>query len=291
MVNKPHAPRASKPGKKPASSAANLNGEDTSYIVFGNDKPGKKGKAAANAPESAPPAAGKGKGKDAAPAPGQPEPEKKPDTRTLIAGSSWTGKLPMTLFNEHCQKQRWEKAEYTIRKQGEGFTGAVIIKQKHPKTGEMTVLPPITPPKEYNTTRGAQPSAVEARHFAAAYALYRVSNMKNIHMMLPPQYRDRWKGDFVDLKSEATAQGQGYLYEADPFAASKAHGEAQAARAKVNKDRAKAVEEEKKSQVVSLDGQVQGKHVLKGWQRVPKVEMGGRTVSYTHLTLPTKRIV
>lgn len=280
MVNKPHAPRSSKPGssKKPASNAANLNGEDTSYIVFGNDKPGKKGKNTANAPTPPPPAAGaKGKGKDAAPAPGQPEPEKKPDTRTLIAGSSWTGKLPMTLFNEHCQKQRWEKAEYTIRKQGDGFTGAVIIKQKHPKTGEMTVLPPITPPREYNTTRGVQPSAVEARHFAAAYALYRVSNMKNIHMMLPPQYRDLWKGDFVDLKSEATAQGQGYLYEADPFAAAKAHGEAQAAKAKARTDRAKAVEEEKKSQVVSLDGQVQGKHVLKGWQRVPKVEMGGRT--------------
>lgn len=273
MVNKPHAPRSNKPGsKKPQASASTINGEDTSYIVFGNDKPGKKGKSSQPA---TPAPAGKGKANDA-PASGQPEPEKKPDTRTLIAGSSWTGKLPQTLFNEHCQKQRWERPEYTIHKANGGFTGAVILRQKHPKTGEITVLPPIQPPKDYNKDHGKQESPVEARHFAAAYALFRVSNMKNIHMMLPPQYRDLWKGDFLDLKSEATAQGQGYLYEADPFAAKKAHDLAQVAKDKARADKAKVAQEDKKNQVVSLDGQVQSKHVLKGWQRVPKVEMGGR---------------
>lgn len=275
MVNKPHAPRSNKPGsKKPQASASTINGEDTSYIVFGNDKPGKKGKQTQNAP---PAPTGKGKANDAPTSGAQPEAEKKPDTRTLIAGSSWTGKLPQTLFNEHCQKQRWERPEYTIHKANGGFNGSVILKQKHPKTGEITVLPPITPPRDYNKERGVQPSAVEARHFAAAYALFRVSNMKNIHMMLPPQYRDLWKGDFLDLKSEATAQGQGYLYEADPFAAKKAQDLAQVAKDKARVDKAKSSEQDKKNQVVSLDGQVQSKHVLKGWQRVPKVEMGGRT--------------
>ena len=106
MVNKPHASRSHKPGsKKPAASASTINGEDTSYIVFGNEKP-KKGKQAAPEP---PASTAKGKGTDASAAGAQPEAEKKPDTRTLIAGSSWTGKLPQTLFNEHCQKQRWER--------------------------------------------------------------------------------------------------------------------------------------------------------------------------------------
>lgn len=271
MVNKPHGSRNHKPGsKKPQASASTINGEDTSYIVFGNEKP-KKGKQAQ--PE---PAAGPAKSK-ASDAPAAPEAEKKPDTRTLIAGSSWTGKLPQTLFNEHCQKQRWERPEYTVHRTPAGFTGAVLLRQKHPKTGEITALPPITPPKDYNKDHGAQPSAVEARHFAAAYALFRVSNMKNIHMMLPPQYRDLWKGDFLDLKSEATAQGQGYLYEADPFAAKKAADLAKLAKDKARTDKDKAREQDKKDQVVSLDGQVQSKHVLKGWQKVPKVEMGGRT--------------
>jgi ATP-dependent RNA helicase DHX57 len=275
MVNKPHAPRSS---KKPASSAANLNGEDTSFIVFGDGKP-KKSRPAATATDAPPAAVGKdkGKAKDAPPEAGQLEAEKKPDTRTLIAGSSWTGKLPMTLFNEHCQKQRWEKPEYTTHRTPKGFTGGVIIKKKDVKGQGVTILPPILLPKEYSQEQGAQPSAIEARHFAATYALYRVSNMKNIHMMLPPQYRDLWKGDFADLKSEAVAQGQGYLYEADPFAAKRVHDDAKVAREKARANKMKAVEDDKKSQVVSLDGQVQGKHVLRGWQRVPKVEMGARS--------------
>ena len=279
MVNKPHGPRKPK-DKKPVASTA--NNEDTSYIVFSNkdDKPSKKGKDRSGASSPAPPAAGsssKGKAATSVNGASQQEVPPKPDTRTLIAGSSWTGKLPMTLFNEHCQKQKWEKPEYTIHRTANGFTGGVIIRQKNPKTQEITQLPPILPPAEYVKEKGSRETAVEARHFAAAYALFRVSNMKNIHMMLPPQYRDLWKGDFQVLKKEAIAQGDGYLYEADPFAAKKAHDEAEAGKVKARAEKLKLLEEEKKSQVIGLDGQVQSKHVMKGWQRCPKVEMGVRT--------------
>lgn len=277
MVNKPHAPRqANKAGKKPVNNTAALNGEDTSYIVFGDDKKSKKSKPATQESSNTQQNGSKSKAPTAADG-AQPEVPKKPDTRTLIAGSSWTGKLPMTMFNEHCQKQRWEKPEYTIRQSGKGFTGAVILRQKNTKTQEITALPPVVPPPDYLKERGTQDSAVEARHFAATYALFRVSNMKGIHMMLPPQYRDLWRGDFQDLKSEAVAQGNGYLYEADPFAAKKRREDELAAKEKARADRVKQQVEDKKSEVVSLDGQVQSKHVLKGWMRVPKVEMGTRT--------------
>lgn len=278
MVNKPHAPRQGNKaaGKKSGSSASTLNGEDTSFIQFGDDKKSKKGKQPAQ--NDTQPSSSKAKG----PASGSgtsapPEAEKKPDTRTLIAGASWTGKLPQTLFNEHCQKQKWEKPEYTIHRSPQGFTGGVIIKQKNTKTQQITTLPPITPPKDYLKERGTQDTAVEARHFAAAYALFRVGNMKNLHTMLPPTYRDLWKGDFQDLKSEAVATGNGYLYESDPFLAKKQHDEAIAAKEKARADKAKQQVEDKKLEVVSLDGQVQSKHVLKGWMRVPKVEMGVKT--------------
>lgn len=39
---------------------------------------------------------------------------KKPTVKELIGGSSWTGKLPVNLLSEHCQKQKWEKPEYTM---------------------------------------------------------------------------------------------------------------------------------------------------------------------------------
>ena len=268
MVNKPHPPRNGNKSKKPV--AANANGEDTSFIVFSNkeDKPSKK------SGKQQPASSGNN---DVSSGKALPEAEKKPDTRTLIAGSSWTGKLPMTLFNEHCQKQKWEKPEYTVHRTSNGYTGGVILKQKNAKTQEITQLPPILPPAEYTKEKGARGSAVEAKHFAAAYTLFRVCNMKNIHMTLPPQYRDLWKGDFQQLRSEAVQQGKGYLYDADPFAAKKGHEEAEAVKVKKREERLKLQEEEKKSQVVGLDGQVQSKHVLKGWQRVPKVEMGIRT--------------
>ncbi|KAK3701226.1 putative ATP-dependent RNA helicase ucp12 [Vermiconidia calcicola] len=277
MVKKPHPPRqGNKSTKQPV--AASTNGEDTSFIVFSNsDKPARKGKQP-TANGDVEPAASGSKGKaPAAPDAPQEGVEKKPDTRTLIAGPSWTGKLPQTLFNELCQKQKWERPEYTVHRNANGFTGGVILRKKNAKTQEITQLPPILPPIEYAKEYGTRETAIEARHFAAAYALFRTCNMKNIHMTLPPQHRDLWKGDFQDLKSQAVAEGKKYLYEADPFLAHQQHAEAEAAKVKARADKTKRIEEDKKQQVVSLDGQVQSKHVLKGWQRVPKVEMGVKT--------------
>lgn len=42
------------------------------------------------------------------------EEQKKPSVKEIIGGASWTGKLPVNMLAEHCQKQRWEKPEYTM---------------------------------------------------------------------------------------------------------------------------------------------------------------------------------
>lgn len=90
--------------KAPAKPAADA---EDSYIVFSNAKDdGKakktesKGSSSKNGVTSTQPA-----GEDA---------PKKPDTRKLIGGASWTGKLPVNMLSEHCQKQKWEKPEYTM---------------------------------------------------------------------------------------------------------------------------------------------------------------------------------
>lgn len=275
MVNKPHAPRSSnKPGKKGASTAATANGEDTSYIVFSNAKDSKKGKkneptTAATSSSSAP---AKGKGKNAAPELDMAgDPIKKPDTRTLIGGQSWTGKLPVNMLSEHCQKQKWERPDYTQHRSSDppGFISSVILRQKNPKTQEVTTLPPMSLPPAKRAL-GVQETAVEARHFAATYALYRVANAKNLHMMMPPNYRDLWKGEFADMKKEATKEGMGWLYAADPFQARKEWDEEQAAKNKKRQEREKQMEAEKK------EGNTAGttKSPGKGWSRAPKVEMG-----------------
>jgi hypothetical protein len=100
MPKKAHPPRGNTAKKAPPPE------EDTSFIVFGDGKPKKKkGESSAQGED-------KTKGKGAA---GQTEDgPKRPDTRTLIAGASWTGKLPVNLLSEHFQKQQWAKPDYRI---------------------------------------------------------------------------------------------------------------------------------------------------------------------------------
>ena len=92
--------------KKPAPKPITSN-EDDSYIVFGNGKNDGKAKKAETRD-----VAGQN-GVKTINGPGEDAP-KKPDTRTLIGGASWTGKLPVNMLSEHCQKQRWQKPEYTM---------------------------------------------------------------------------------------------------------------------------------------------------------------------------------
>lgn len=79
--------------------------DEGSYIVFGDDK--KKQKADTNSSQDAK-GQESGVGQDVV---------KKSDTRELIGGASWTGKLPMNLLAEHCQKQKWGKPEYKMASQ------------------------------------------------------------------------------------------------------------------------------------------------------------------------------
>lgn len=103
MPKNAHPPRT-KPTKKTVPPE-----EDTSFIVFGDGKPKKKkGESSTDANGAQSDSKGKGKASTQ-----QPE-EKKPDTRTLIAGASWTGKLPVNLLSEHFQKQHWSKPDYRI---------------------------------------------------------------------------------------------------------------------------------------------------------------------------------
>ncbi len=36
----------------------------------------------------------------------------KPTVKQIIGGQSWTGKLPVNLLSEHCQKQKWQRPDY-----------------------------------------------------------------------------------------------------------------------------------------------------------------------------------
>lgn len=164
----------------------------------------------------------------------------------------------------------------------------VILKAKNPKTQQLVVLPSFKLPPSHKHL-GAKPTALEARHFAATYGLFRVCSMRNIHMMLPPDYRDLWKGEFEVLKKEDVKEGRGWMYEADPFQALREREEVKAEMEKKRADRAKA--QEKAASSIGAPGSAglalrgnghsggnSGAHnISRGWTKVPKIEMGKRT--------------
>jgi ATP-dependent RNA helicase DHX57 len=92
--------------KKPTTSSS-LPNEEESNVVFGDAKSAKKSKKLTTWGD---PAGDGGGNRQRGPSDGP----KNPDTRTLIAGASWTGKLPVNMLSEHCQKQKWAKPEYTM---------------------------------------------------------------------------------------------------------------------------------------------------------------------------------
>lgn len=110
--------------------------------------------------------------------------------RGLAIGDNfgWTGKLPATLLYEHCQKQKWNKVVFDMRKTSKGFIGIADLSWENPKTKEvvhvkMSPETDLLPPRE--TTN-------EARHFAATYTMYRLNYVKNLKMVLPTIFRDYW---------------------------------------------------------------------------------------------------
>jgi ATP-dependent RNA helicase DHX57 len=108
-----------------------------------------------------------------------------------------------------------------------------------------------------------------------------------MHMMLPPTYRDLWKGLFTDLKKADEKEGKAWMYEADPFFGFQEREKARELAAKQREKKQKEREQAQKAQNLqpgmpnmpnsSSHGSSSGRNTMKGWERVPKIELGKRT--------------
>ncbi|KAI0490635.1 DEAD/DEAH box helicase [Xylaria cf. heliscus] len=261
--------------KKPAKTTNKPPAEDD-FIVFTNSTKDPKPKKGGQASSS-------GKATDNELPIGLP----KPTVKQIIGGSSWTGKLPVNLLSEHCQRQKWDKPDYQPIKGSQGFSYFVQLSAKNPKTQEVTKVPPfkIHPDYKHLVTRE---TALEARHAAATYALFRVCSMKNIHTTLPPDYKALWK-QFEAIKAEDVKNKNGWMYDADPFATLKQREDEKATAEKKRKEK-EAIEAKAKnmpgaaglvlrSNAASASGSGGGANPMKGWTTVPKIEMGRKTRS------------
>ncbi|KAI9300769.1 P-loop containing nucleoside triphosphate hydrolase protein [Cunninghamella echinulata] len=141
-----------------------------------------------------------------------PSQDGKHDNKKSMFGD-WTGKTPITLLHEHCQKQGWEKAVIEVNEQQQkndnqkGHVATVRLSKRNKKTAQLQTIS-LTPPDLY------LPTAVEAKHAAATFALHRVNSHVNMHHVLPPDYRNLWR-QFESLKTSTNS----WQYTPDPFSA------------------------------------------------------------------------
>lgn len=196
-------------------------------------------------------------------------PPPKPTAKQLLGGSSWTGKLPVNLFNELCQKQKWDKPVYDMKKTPEGFLCWVSISARDPKTQEVTRLEPFKIPASHKHLL-CKETPLEARNYAATYALFRVCSMQNRHSVLPPDFKSLWR-DFQALKAEDVKEGKEWIYSGDPFKTHREREEAKAAAEKKRQEVRAAAERAKSKPGAVPDGR------MKGWTNAPKIEMGKKT--------------
>ncbi|KAL1683937.1 P-loop containing nucleoside triphosphate hydrolase protein [Schizophyllum commune] len=159
-------------------------------------------------------------------------------TGTPVAGKSAAeakslfppgSKFPLSLLNERCQKNGWDKPIVdTFQREG-GWTFSVKLSRYNKKTSQKDVVK-LEPHPPYIC-----PSALEARHWGATYALYRFCNGIQLNRVLPPGPRDYWNTLVAEHK--AAPEHQQWMYSDDPFKAKK---EVEERQAKANEKRAAA---------------------------------------------------
>ncbi|KAI8333238.1 hypothetical protein BD560DRAFT_46324 [Blakeslea trispora] len=233
---------------------------------------GKKSKSSKPVPQSTPakkPQGKKGIVKNGNAGSGKNVEEKPVPQRSTIFGD-WTGKTPVSLLHEHCQKSNWEKPEFEVNKRKDSYIGSVTLSQRNKKTAQMQTVV-FTTPDDFRL-----PTSMEAKHLAATYALHRVKSHMPLHRALPPQHRDYWRS-FDALKTAANA----WQYEPDPFTAHAPINAPKKNRSLPSKEHAASavpmptahMSNAKMDQVKTREPEMD-EEMRKYWQSLPSVQMG-----------------
>ncbi|RPA83077.1 P-loop containing nucleoside triphosphate hydrolase protein [Ascobolus immersus RN42] len=214
-----------------------------------------------------------GKGKNGAAAPENNGPPAL-TAKQIIGGMSWTGKVPVQIFNEHCRKAGWDNPDYAGKNRNGKVYCVVTLSRTNPKTKEKESIQ-LSPSFDLDPQ---QPTILEARHWAATFALHRVASGKNLRMILPPTYREVWDS-LQTFKEQEVKVGLGWKYSDDPFTAK---AEQDAAKAAKEKARQKFQDDKGPSSKVSgpSQGRSQGQSSgrsgpknMEGWRQLPVVEL------------------
>ncbi|KAI9100636.1 P-loop containing nucleoside triphosphate hydrolase protein [Phlyctochytrium arcticum] len=179
------------------------------------EKKGSKGSTKSASSGSVPATAAPAKGK--ATKGGQPVAvvnDVPPITQKQQLFGNWTGKTPLSLLHEQCQKNDWHKPQFQIMKKPKGYQCSVTLSKENKKTREVERV-------QYAAWGKFWEESAEAKHFGATYALHRICCHMSIHRLLPPAPRDFWLELEEERKALEPSVAQ-YEYAPDPFVAREA---------------------------------------------------------------------
>lgn len=162
--------------------------------------------------------------------------------------------------NERCQKLGWERCIVNVRQTGPFFSPTVILKRHTKKAKNSPIEECALSPHPALKC----PTAIEARHMGAVYALFRFCSGQPLSMVLPPYFRPYW----TELTKEKAVAEEHRAWEwaEDPFNARKQVSERQEKKKTNDTNRAAAV---------AADPLGGGKGVVTSGQmeRLPEVKM------------------
>ncbi|KAM0754112.1 P-loop containing nucleoside triphosphate hydrolase protein [Meredithblackwellia eburnea MCA 4105] len=129
-------------------------------------------------------------------------------------------KTPLSLLQERCQKNGWGKPSVDPKKVSSGtgtggdvWSASVVLRRTNAKGVDETVY--MRPPPSPSPIAVEKSTAMEAKHFAAVYALYRFSNNLRLNLQLPPQTRDYWAA--LEAEKKSSPPNKTWLWSITPF--------------------------------------------------------------------------
>ena len=167
-------------------------------------------------------------------------------------------KTPLNLLYERLQKiPGWEKPDVEPRQHKQGFSCVITLRKenKQDRSNPHTV---VFEPREPGA-RLTCASSLEAKHWGATYALFRLFNHLSLQKMLPAGPREYWI-QLEGVKAQSSPDDE-WKWAADPFDAVQKRDASAAAREKERAERA------------ARRADPAARPLSRAWQRAPDVKM------------------
>ncbi|SNX86353.1 probable Putative DEAH-box ATP-dependent helicase UM11114 [Melanopsichium pennsylvanicum] len=181
-------------------------------------------------------------------------------------------KTPLHMLYERINKlPGWEKPIVEPRRHKDGYSCIVTLKKvnKRDASNPLTV---VFEPKEPGLRLECQ-SSLEAKHWAATYALFRIFNHLSLNLALPPGPRDYWIK--MEAYKKSAPSHQDWMWESEPFEAA---AKRDADKAKKEADKQAATDAVSRGGVGIVNGKLNGagKPLSKAWQEAREVRLASK---------------